>query len=203
MLRAARDDETITRLLSELNAGDASVLEAIFPLLYDELRQIAHHHRARWHGDTTMGTTALVHEAYLRLSASSKLTARTRLHFMRIASRAMRQILTNYARNRCADRRGGALSHVSLDNIIGLEAASLSADEQLGVLMDVDEALTRLEREDARLKDVVECRFFGGLSIDETAGALGISSATVRRDWVLARAWLLRELSQQAGERIE
>src|SRR5678815_2430301 len=106
---------TVTRLLSELNAGDASALEAIFPLVYDELRQIAHRHRARWQGDTTMGTTALVHEAYLKLAAGSKVSARTRLHFMRIASRAMRQILTNYARTRCAERRGGAVPHVSLD----------------------------------------------------------------------------------------
>lgn len=194
------DAGTVTRLLLELNGGDSTALESLFPVVYDELRHIAHRHRARWNGDTTMGTTALVNEAYLRLTAGENLTAQTRLHFMRLASRAMRQILSNHARDRCTERRGGALAHVSLDALLDRDSVQLCPDEKCLILLEVDDALGRLARVDARLKDVVECRFFGGLTTDETAAVLGVSPATVRRDWVLARAWLLRELSDHDEE---
>lgn len=192
---ADHDAGTVTRLLLDLNGGNPAALEALFPMVYEELRHIAHRHRARWNGDTTIGTTALVHEAYLKLAGGESVTAQTRLHFLRIASRAMRQILSNYARDRCTQRRGGGLAHLSLERLHDHDAVVLSPDAQCLVLMELNEVLGRLERLDVRLKDVVECRFFGGLSTEETAVALGVSPATVRRDWALARAWLVRELS--------
>jgi RNA polymerase sigma factor (TIGR02999 family) len=186
---------TVTRLLANLDNGDAAALEEVFPLVYAELRRIAHRHRQQWDGDTTIGTTALVNEAYLRLVDSEHLGARTRVHFLRVASRAMRQILCNYGRDRRAAKRGGAVQPVSLD-VPGLaESIPAFSDAQAGKLADLAEALDRLDLTDKRLANVVECRFFGGLSIEETAEALSISPATVKRDWLLARAWLYREMN--------
>jgi RNA polymerase sigma factor (TIGR02999 family) len=185
---------TVTRLLSELDGGDAAALQAVFPLVYDELREIAHRHRRRWNGDTTLGTTALVNEAYLRLVNADKVGARTRVHFLRVASRAMRQILSNYSRDQHASKRGGETQPVSI-NSVDIDAVDHSAVEQIA---DLTEALDRLEKLDERLASVVECRFFGGLTVEETAEALAVSPATVKRDWLLARAWLFREMNNQA-----
>jgi RNA polymerase sigma factor (TIGR02999 family) len=185
---------TVTRLLASLDNGDPRALEAVFPLVYNELRAIAHRHRRRWNGDTTLGTTALVNEAYLRLVDSENVGARTRTHFLRVASQAMRQILCNYARGQRAAKRGGEQAQVSLDALGNDRSLASMAEAQSDTLADLDDALRRLEAEDPRLGKIVECRFFGGLSIEETAGALDVSPATVKRDWALARAWLFRDM---------
>lgn len=186
---------TVTRLLADLNRGDQAALDAVFPLVYAELRNIAHHHRRQWQGDTTLGTTALVNEAYLRLTDAKHVDARSRAHFLSLAARAMRQILCNYGRDRRALKRGGASLAVSLDQPEHQGQIALLSDPQAEVLADLAEALDQLQGTDERLSKVVECRFFGGLSIEETADALGTSPATVKRDWLLARAWLYREMN--------
>ena len=188
---------TVTQLLRDFENGDRAALEALFPIIYDELRSAAHRQRHRWNGDTTLGTTALVHEAYLKLVDVDHLGARSRVHFLRVAAMAMRQILCNYARDQRAAKRGGGSPIVSLD-LLGEGGAHLNfSDEQSDALTDLDEALRRLEHVDARLAAVVECRFFGGLTIEDTAGALDISIATVKRDWSLARSWLYREMQNK------
>lgn len=185
---------TITRLLCDFENGDRAALEALFPIVYEELRSVAHRQRRAWNGDATMGTTALVHEAYLKLVDVDRLGARTRVHFLRVASMAMRQILCNYARDQRAGKRGGNSPRVSLD-LLGDGLAQLTFSEQQSeTLSDLDDALSRLEQVDARLAAVVECRFFGGLTIEDTASALDVSVATVKRDWALARSWLYREM---------
>lgn len=186
---------TVTRLLANLDSGEPNALDAVFPLVYSELRQIAHRHRRQWNGDTTLGTTALVNEAYLRLVDANNVGARTRVHFLRVASQAMRQILCNYARDQRASKRGGSAKPVSLDLIGDGESVPQLSNAHAESLTDLDDALRRLENMDQRLARIVECRFFGGLSIDETAAALGVSAATVKRDWTLARAWLYREMN--------
>jgi RNA polymerase sigma factor (TIGR02999 family) len=187
---------TVTRLLADLERGDSAALEALFPIVYDELKRMARRQRNRWNGDSTMDTTALVHEVYLKLAAPDRVGARTRVHFLRVASRAMRHILSNYARDRRTAKRGGKAGHVPLDSLTEGQNAIMFSSEQSEQLAGLDEALRRLESFDRRLSDVVECRFFGGLSIEDTAAALDVSPATVKRDWALARAWLYRELAQ-------
>ena len=189
------DAGTVTRLLSELESGNDAALDALYPIIYDELRAIARSHRRRWDGDTTLGTTALVHEAFLKLSRADEVHATSRLHFLRVASRAMRQILSNYARDRRAIKRGNEAAHVPLD-IVDAEHRGFAEHEHLENIENLEEALKKLEAFDKRLSDVVECRFFGGLSIEDTAAALQISPATVKRDWALARAWLFREMTE-------
>ena len=186
---------TVTRLLSDIENGDRTALDALFPIVYEELRAAAHRQRRGWTGDETMGTTALVHEAYLRLVDADYIGARTRLHFLRVASLAMRQILCNYARDQRAEKRGGSAARVSLESLGEQGGPPASSGMDFASLADLDDALNRLEQVDQRLASVVECRFFGGLTLEDTAGALDLSVATVKRDWTLARAWLYRELT--------
>jgi len=193
------DAGMVTRLLADLERGDSTALEALFPILYEEMRELAHRQRRQWHGDSTLGTTALVHETYLKFAGVGHLTAQSRTHFLRVAARAMRQILSNYARDRRAEKRGGDVPHVRLDLSVNEGLAELS-HEQSGELSALIDALHRLDTIDPRMGAVVECRFFGGLSIEETASALNISPATVKREWFLARAWLFRELEQGPHE---
>jgi RNA polymerase sigma factor (TIGR02999 family) len=185
----------VTRLLLELEKGDRTALESLLPVVYDELRSLAHHQRRRWNGDTTLGTTALVNEAYLKLVDAERIGAQSRVHFLRIAATAMRHILCNYARDQRAARRGGNSPKLSLNMLEnGVDRIAFSADASER-LLDLDEALSRLAEFDSRLSNVVECRFFGGLTIEDTARALDTSPATVKRDWALARAWLFRDLT--------
>jgi RNA polymerase sigma factor (TIGR02999 family) len=158
----------------------------LVPVLYDDLRRLARSARWKVSAGSTLQTTALVHEAYLRLSRSAGFNDRQ--HFMRSAAIAMRQILVNLARDALADKRGAGAPEVTLDDAPELPAPSAES------LLDVSDALQRLDRLSPRLAQVVECRFFGGYSDEETATALGLSDRTVRRDWLKARAWLLREL---------
>ena len=188
--------EDVTALLLAAERGDRSALEACFPLVYDELRVIARRQRRAWHGNPTLNTTALLHEAYLKLVDQGRLGARSRAHFFAIASTAMRHILCNYARDRTRQKRGGGVEEVSLRDIEVAAAEPAFSDEAADVLAALGEALERLERIDKRQSQVVECRFFAALNVEDTALALNISPATVKRDWSFARAWLLREMKQ-------
>lgn len=195
-------DETrtrVTELLADLAGGHAAAVDELFALLYEELRGIAHRQRRRWHGDDTLHTTALVHEAFLKLVDQDRIAAGSREHFLAVAARAMRHVLCNYARDRRARKRGGALEHVTLDDSRGGAWTGDPSFEPSDVLVALDEALVRLEQVDPRQSKVVDCRFFGGLTIEETATALDISPRTVKRDWAVAQAWLHREMTRSHG----
>src|SRR5688500_16420643 len=185
--------EKITELLLAAERGDRLALEACFPLVYEELRTIARRQRRAWHGNPTLNTTGLLHEVYLKLVDQGRVGARSREHFFAIASTAMRHILCNYARDRTRQKRGGGIQMVSLQNVKDVADPALS-DEAADELTALADALDRLEQLDKRQSQVVECRFFAGLSVEETALALDVSPATVKRDWAFARAWLVREM---------
>lgn len=183
---ASPSAQPLTTLLDAVRAGRPDAFERVFAQVYDELRRLAH--VVRGGRGATLNTTALVHEAYVKLAGADALAAENRLHFMRIAARAMRQVLVNAAERRTAAKRGGDQADITLD-----EAVKAGAVDAAGLLA-VHEAVTRLETMDPRQAQVVECRYFAGLTIQETAGALGVSVPTVNREWRLARAWLAREL---------
>jgi RNA polymerase sigma factor (TIGR02999 family) len=185
---------TITGLLKAVESGDRDALGALFPLVYDELSVLAHHQRFRWHGDLTLNTTALVHEVYLKVVDQKRLPVESRAHFFAVAAKAMRHILCNYARDRGRKKRGGGVSHVRLEPGHDLAAEIQLSDDQTEILSVLDESLQGLEHIAERQARVVECRFFGGMSVEDTATALGISPRTVKRDWMFARAWLRREM---------
>ena len=194
--------DDVSALVEALAAGDREALNPLFPLVYEELRGLAHRQRRQWDGDLTLNTTALVHEAYLKLAGQRQLPTESRAHFLGIASRAMRHILCNYARDRRRQKRGGGQPHLPLEDADPADATALdlSAD-QADRLAGLDEALRRFEAIAERQCRVVECRFFGGMSVEETAAALGVSPRSVKRDWAFARAWLLREMQLTlAGE---
>lgn len=176
-------------LLKAWRDGDRDALDEVFSIVYEELRELARAQRRRWHGNYTLDTTALVHEAYLKLVDQSQAQWRDRGHFLAVAAKAMRHILVNYAEQRRAAKRGGGAAKVPLDdaNPVGEEAA-----EEVLVL---HEALERLSALNERQAKVVEARFFAGLPIEATADVLGVSPATVKRDWRLASAWLHREIN--------
>jgi RNA polymerase sigma factor (TIGR02999 family) len=165
--------------------GEAAAAEALFPIAYDELLRVARHHLSRERPGHTLNTTALVHEAYLKLAGDEGTKWRDRARFLAIASRAMRQILVDHARARGRQKRGGGVWPVTLRPDAG------SGQEETVDLLALNEALETLAEHDARLRDVVECRFFGGLTAEETAEALGVSLRTVERDWTRARAYLV------------
>ena len=193
--------QSVSRLLQELGAGNRGAFDELLPLVYDELHRIAEGQRRRWDGDETLNTTALVNEAYLRLVDQSAPEWRSRAHFLAVASTAMRQILIDYAKAKRTSKRGGRLPHVALHEI---EATLHQATDPSGVrdeaLIALDDALRRLDHRDKRQTRIVECRFFGGMSIEDTAEALGVSPATVKRGWSMAQAWLYRDLKQSVRE---
>ncbi len=178
----------ITGLLRGMHGGEDGAMDRLLPLVYDDLRRIAHRQLGGERDGHTVNTTALVHEAYFRLVDHRQGEWRDRAHFFAVASRAMRRVLVDYARRHRAAKRGGALRQVPLDD------AMLAAEERADVLVSLDEALTRLSALDARQARVVECRFFGGLTEEETADVLGVTARTVRRDWTKAKGWLHQEL---------
>lgn len=182
----------ITDLLLRAGAGDRAVLDCVFPLLYDELRRLAHRQLQREPSGHTLDTTALVHEAYLRLMDQTRAAWRDRAHFLSISAVAMRRILVDHARRHRSAKRGGALRRVPIENV------ELATDERAELLLSLDEALTRLAAFDERQARVVECRFFGGMTEEETAEALGIGLRTAKRDWAKARSWLYQEIYQDA-----
>ena len=182
------DHASATDLLLRAGAGETSAAASIFPLVYDELRRLAHIHLAKESTGRTLGTTELVHEAYLRLIDDTRAGWNGRVHFMAVAATAMRHILVDHARARRSLKRGGGRVPMSLD------AADLGTEERADLLVALDEALDRLRQLDERRARVVECRFFGGMTEDETAEALGISNRTAQREWSKAKGWLYRQL---------
>jgi len=180
-----------------MREGDAAALQALFPLVYDELRSIARKQRRAWHGNLTLDTTALVHEAYLKLVDQKRIVAENRAHFLALAARAMRHILCNYSTGKRRLKRGGGVEHVPFEDAADLVDRMRLSDDDVELLAALQEALVRLEAIDKRQADVVECRFFGGMSIEDTAIALDTSPATVKRQWTLARAWLYREMKRR------
>jgi RNA polymerase sigma factor (TIGR02999 family) len=183
-------DYDVTALLLAWRAGDIAAPDRLFPLVYDELRRIAHRQLGRERSDHTLDSTALVHEAYLKLVDQSRAQWADRSQFFAIAARAMRRILVDYARQHLAGKRGGRRERVTLS------AETLSLEERADLLVAVDEALDRLRAIDGRASQVVECRFFGGYTEQETAAALGITDRTVRRDWARAKDWLYDSLRE-------
>jgi RNA polymerase sigma factor (TIGR02999 family) len=195
--------DEVTRLLEALQRGDSAALDALFPLVYEELRVVAHRQRQRWQGDHTLNTTALVHEAYLKLVDQSRASWESRAHFLATAAKAMRHILMNYARDQRAQKRGGDRPRLSLEELgerldgeAALGEVALS-DDNAELLIALDAALETLERVNARQSRIVECRFFGGMTIEETAAALGISTASVSRGWALAQVRLYQDVQRE------
>lgn len=188
-----QDTHTVTQLLRASRGGSRDALDGLFSLLYDELRRIAHRQLAGQPRDGTLNTTALIHEAYLRLVDQTQADWEDRAHFFAYAARAMRAIIVDYARRRCAQKRGGRLPHVAFDD------RDLPVESQAEMIVAVDTALTRLSEVSERLGRIVECRFFGAMSLDETAAALGVTDRTVRRDWIKAKTWLYSELCEETA----
>jgi RNA polymerase sigma factor (TIGR02999 family) len=190
-----RDPATseITALLQAHAAGDAAALEQLLPRVYGELRRIARIRLRRERSGHTLAATDLVHEAYLKLLPVERVDWRSRAHFFAIASRAMRNVLVDHAVRRGAAKRGAGAT------VLTLEDHDAAREQPLDDLIALSEALTRLEQLDARQARVVECRYFGGLTLEETAEALKTSPATVSRDWTFARAWLHNELAGAPG----
>ena len=181
--------DEVTRLLQDWGSGNQQALEKLVPLIYDELRRMAHNCLYRERPSHTLQTTALVHEAYLKLIDQRDARWQNRAYFFAIAAQAMRRILVDSARRHTALKRGGSAENLSLD-----EAASISLEPD-PILLPLDEALNELAEIDPQQSRIVELRFFGGLSIDETAEVLAVSPGTVMRDWTLAKAWLRREMT--------
>jgi RNA polymerase sigma factor (TIGR02999 family) len=188
----------VTRLLEALERGDRTALDGLFPLVYEELRAVARRQRRRLQGDDSLNTTALVHEAYLKLVDQSRVSWESRAHFFATASKAMRHILMNYARDRRRLKRGGDQPNLSLEEISNrLEGELALSDENADMLLSLGAALERLERVNERQSRIVECRYFGGMTVQETAAALGISTATVSRGWALAQVRLYQEMQRE------
>ena len=181
----------ITQLLADWNGGDQAALEKMMPLVYDELRRLARHYLRQERADHTLQPTALVHEAFLRLVDQRSVTWQNRAHFFGIAAQMMRRILVNHAEAHHAEKRGGSARKLALD-----DAVSFTQEREFD-LVALDGALKTLEEIDPQKGRIVELRFFGGLTIAETAEAMGVSETTVERNWRLAKAWLRREISQQ------
>ena len=185
---------SVTTCLLRLRDGDAGALDQLLPLVYDELRALAGAQLRNERTGHTLGATALVHEAYLRLAERDRLAAKDRSHFFALAAQSMRRVLINHARSRKRQKRGrgkDALPLEAVEHLVGEQAA----DE----LIALDEALTRLAAVSPRAATVVERRFFAGLTLEETAETLDLSPKTVQRDWIVARAWLRKEIGDATG----
>ncbi|MBA3650198.1 MAG: sigma-70 family RNA polymerase sigma factor [Chthoniobacterales bacterium] len=180
--------QEITQLLTDWRQGNEGALDQLTPLVYEDLRRLAHHFMAGQRPDHTLQTTALVNEAYLRLADQTDPKWQDRAHFFAVAARAMRQILVNYAHSARAQKRGGGAQKVEL------EEAALVSPAQSQEIVELHEALDRLGAFDSRKTEVVELKYFGGLNYDEIAEVLKVSAITVRRDWEFAKAWLYSEL---------
>ena len=186
--------QEITALLAAWGNGDRATLDQLMPLVYDELRRIAHRHLGRERDGHTLQSAALVNEAYLKMLGGQQVDWQNRAHFFAVASQLMRMILVDYARTRNRKRRRGGAQHVSLDDALAM------ASEQSAELVALDDALKDLAAFDERKSKVAELRFFGGLSVEETAEVLHVSPVTVMREWRLAKAWLYRELNKEVSD---
>ena len=180
----------LTQALLDCREGDHEAFERVVSLLYNDLRQVAHRQLGRLRFGHTLDTTVLVHEAYLKLNDAHPIECTDRAHFLAILGCAMRQIIVDYARRRSALKRGGDLARVTFDE------SEIAVNQDVDQLIALDGALTRLSELDPRLVRIVECRFYAGMTEEETADALGVSKSTVQRDWIRARAWLRRALGE-------
>jgi RNA polymerase sigma factor (TIGR02999 family) len=188
---SAPSQPDVTKLLLEWSNGDAQSLEKLLPLVYQELRRLARHYLRQERPDHTLQATALVHEAYFKLIDTDNVQWQNRAHFFGVAAKVMRHILVDMARQRRARKRGGG-HKLPLDEALGVP------DEPGNVnLVALDEALNKLAKVDPRQSEIIELRYFGGLSVEETAEALGVSPTTVKREWRMARAWLLQEIRRE------
>lgn len=185
----ASTPQEITQLLVAWGNGDRAARDELMPLVYEELRRLAHRHMGRERPDHTLQTGALVNEAYLRLIDQKSVHWQNRAHFFGIAAQMMRRILVDYARKRGFAKRGGDARQVPLEEVM------IASEERAANVVALDDALKSLAEHDLRKSQIVELRFFGGLSIEETAEVLAVSTGTVERDWTLAKAWLRREMS--------
>ena len=184
----------ITRLLQQASGGDREASDALFESVYRELRTIARAQRRRWSGNDTLNTTALINEAYVRLAKNNGASYVDRAHFYATAAKAMRQVLINYAERASAAKRGGNALRVTMS------ALSLDDDHTIEELLHIDALLSTMEDNNPRHCQVFECRVFGGMTIEETAAAIGVSAATVKRDWSLVSAWIFRELRDTSAD---
>ena len=185
--------DTITELLGKWTGGDNAALDELMPLVYNELHRLARHYMQRERSDHTLQATSLVNEAYLRLIDVNRVEWRNRAHFLAVAAQMMRRILVDYARSRSNARHGGGAARVSFDDV------QVFSPERPDDVVALDEALKGLAALDQRKSQIVELRFFGGLSIEEAAEVLGVSPGTVMRDWTLAKAWLHRAIVEQVS----
>lgn len=190
--RNRSDPHQVTELLSDWSEGDQAALEKLTPLVYEELRRLAHYYMERQRPDHTLQTAALVNEAYLRLADQTQPNFANRAHFFAVAAKAMRQILVDHAKASLRQKRGGGVSKVQLDE------TALVSPERPRMILEVNDALQRLATLDSRAAQVVELKYFGGLKQSEIAEVLKVSAVTVRRDWVFAKAWLYSELHPSA-----
>ncbi len=184
--------QQLTQMLIQLSEGNAQMVDDILPLIYDELRRLAGNYLRRERSDHTLQPTALVHEAYIKLIDQTQVKWQNRAHFFGIAANIMRRILVDYARQHKAEKRGGAAEKMPLEEEILIVSEGKSAE-----LLALDEALENLAKIDPQKSKIVELRYFGGLSVEETAKVLGVSEITVKRHWRMAKAWLYGQLSQQ------
>ena len=186
--------QQVTQLLAAWSEGDRAALDKLMPLVHEELRRLAHHYMRGEGPGNTMQTSALVNEAYLRLVDQTNPHWQNRAHFFAISAQLMRQILVDYARKRRSRKRGGDVRQLSLDEEM------IVSEERAANVVALDDALKSLAEIDPRKSQIVELRFFGGLSIEETAEVLAVSPGTVMRDWTLAKAWLRREMSDGGSQ---
>lgn len=187
--------DNLTGLLTEWREGDKSALDKLTPIVYDELRRIAHRYVRRERDGHTLATTALVNEAYMRLAGFQQFTWENRSHFFAVSAQVMRHILIDYARRNQFAKRGGGLQRVSLEG--AASDAALMSSARAAELIELDEALDELAKIDPRKSDVVQLRYFGGLTLEETAEVLQVSLMTVRRDWRAAKAWLYKAVKSE------
>jgi RNA polymerase sigma-70 factor (ECF subfamily) len=187
----------LTGLLIEWREGDRAALGRLTPLVYDEIRRIAHRYVQREREGHTLQTTALVNEAYLRLAGKQQINWQNRAHFFAVTAQVMRHILIDYARRRHYVKHGGEAQRIAFDEALATEEAVLMTKPRAVELLALDEALNELAKLDPRKSQVVELRYFGGLSLDETAEVLEVSPMTVRRDWRVAKAWLFKRMKAE------
>ena len=193
------DPATVTQLLNAAQTGDSSAIDRLFPLIYDELRQRAHAQRLGFGGHPTMNTTAIVHEAYVKLAHHDRENGQgwsNRSHFYAAAAKAMRHVFLDYAKRKKRIKRGDGAHHVSIDDDHVPEIAAAMGHEEADQVIALDAALIQLHQTNERAARVVECRFFGGMTVEDTAAALGLSPATVKRDWVSARVLLFQLMNE-------
>ena len=195
------ESAVITELLAAVRDGDREATDRLFAAVYEDLRHVAHRQLSPRSGGRTLNTTALVHEAYLKLVVRSRISPQDRKHFFATAARAMRQIVVDYARTSMAGKRGGGRRRIGGEQLeSALQQEGLHVEDAASEILDIDHALTRLRELDERLGQVGEMRFFGGLSVEQVAEVLDVSPRTVKRDWRAARAFLFHELSGSGAD---